>query len=194
MNDQSKKDIKHTATIFGAGALGTLGANVLGKKLGWSTSVKKMTALGTGTALATDYAAVKLNKHLDKEAMNNIYLEKIAENYQIPGHSGWGNKNLATGQVTLERPQYHEYANHIENKGFSTQLKYMSGGALAGGALGALWGLPFTGKALQIGALGAIAGLGVGAHTGRIAARDNALESINVAHPYILDLLKEDYK
>jgi hypothetical protein len=82
MSDETKNEILHTGTIFGAGIAGTAASTILGKRLGWSDSVKKMTALGGAAALATDFAAVKANKHIggdhSKQAsLANKYLNKI---------------------------------------------------------------------------------------------------------------------
>jgi hypothetical protein len=84
ISKENKNELAHTGVIFGAGVAGSLASNLAGKHLGWSNSVKRMTAIGSAAALATDYAAVKLNKHIGdhdqtKQASDmNPYLEKIS--------------------------------------------------------------------------------------------------------------------
>lgn len=68
MNPDTKRDAIHTGTIFGLGALGSAASAVIGKKIPKiGSSIAKMTAVGSGIALGTDLAAVKLNKKMDNK-------------------------------------------------------------------------------------------------------------------------------
>ena len=82
---EAKKELMQTGTIgamgFGTGAVATKLGKRFPTHLG--NHAGKMGALIGGLGLIGDYAAVKLNKHIEKTAndFSNKYLEKITAKY-----------------------------------------------------------------------------------------------------------------
>jgi hypothetical protein len=65
MNSETKKELANTATIGAAGAGTAALGTMIGKRMGVTHSTGKMALMGGALGLAGDYAAVKLNNHLN---------------------------------------------------------------------------------------------------------------------------------
>jgi hypothetical protein len=121
----------------------------------------KVGAIGGGISLLGDYAAIKINKALEKKAMDNRYLEKIASNvqeYRIKGikDTRLAKINTATDYASMFLPGIAapaaRYAAHgaagrdlrgafnEETRATSTAIAKSTGYGLAGAGLGALAG------------------------------------------------------
>lgn len=107
------KDVAHTGTI---GAMG-FGTSYLASRLvnGAEHSGNKKAALvGGALGLAGDYAAVKLNKHIDKgmdKLASNRFLEKIAKN-EVSHHTSGMPGSKAVLDVDSSG-----HVNHVHNQG-----------------------------------------------------------------------------
>lgn len=84
MSADTKGEIASVANIGLLGGITGTAANMFMKRRGIPIVGGKAFAIGTGTALAGDYVAVKMNKKIDKHFqkqasyVSNKYLEKIA--------------------------------------------------------------------------------------------------------------------
>ncbi len=141
-----------------------------------------MAGLIGGIGLAGDYAAVKINKKLEKKAMENKYLEKIAESYQVKGHPGLGHGVFSTPRINLSRPEYHQYAHAVEDHPVKhLPIATTALGALAGRVHAGIKGKKLKGLSTLVGAAG---GMVLGNHIAKNHAHNKALEGLGMVHPY----------
>ncbi len=143
----------------------------------------KIGAIGGAIGLAGDYAAVKINKALEKKASNK-FLEKIAEMYSVKGHPGAGRGIFKSPTMQLNREEYHEYAKGVH----SHPINMLPGATALGlGGLAAHIAHKRGGRPLVAGMIGASVGSLL---TGRIAdniAHRKTLEHMKMVHPHMLN-------
>jgi len=153
-------------------------------------------AVGGGLGLVGDYAAVKYNNHLNKQANStpsaspNKYLEKLAETYAVRGNPGLGSGLFNTPPVNLDRNQYHQYARQVDSSW--KPLGYGAGLGLTSGAVAAILASHTGGKpgltGVMAGGLGSLLGLAIGENE----AHKEALNDLDIMHPVLLDWKKEE--
>lgn len=196
-----KTELMQTATIGAAG----LGTGMLASKIGKAIPsigehAGKMGALIGGMGLLGDYAAVKINKALEKKA-SNAYLEKAAETYSVKGHGGVGRGHFPTPNLQLTRPEYHNYEEKVHSR--SNDYVPLIGtipGAILGAKIHHKVGPHLRGEMARAMhphmrhgsmSLGAVAGYHLANHIMKTRAHNLALEDMDIMHPA---LLKDKYK
>jgi hypothetical protein len=133
----------------------------------------KIGAIGGAIGLVGDYAAVKLNKKL----------EKVAEMYFVKGHPGV-NGHFKTPNLGLTRPEYHEYEHNVEYH--PVQRLPLVAGALGAGAAAA-FAHSRGGKPWAAAAIGSLPGLFLGRSIADRIAHTSALEKMKMVNPMLLD-------
>jgi hypothetical protein len=134
----------------------------------------KIGAIGGAIGLVGDYAAVKLNKKL----------EKVAEMYYVKGHPGDPYGNFKTPHLGLTRPEYHEYEHNVESH--PSQHLPLAAGALGAGAAAA-FAHSRGGKPLAAAAIGSLPGLFLGRYIADKMSHNSALEKMKMVNPMLLD-------
>lgn len=175
LNGAKPKATAKTATSFKS-PIKALGAAM--KSPGMKRGLK-IGAIGGAIGLAGDYAAVKINKRLEKKA----YLEKVAEMYSVKGHSGFGGLFKTPG-MQLDRGEYHDYVDKVESH--PSQNLPLALGALGAGALGYL-AHRGGGRPAIAATLGAIPGMYLGRHIANNMSHRSALEDMKMIHPNLLE-------
>lgn len=144
----------------------------------------KIGAIGGAIGLVGDYAAVKINKAMTKESMDNKYLEKVAEMYSVKGHPGVGYGIYKTPGIQMGREDYHEYAHKVE----SHPVQHLPAALmLGGGGAAAYLAHKRGGRPAMAGMLVGGAGAFLGRHIADNVSHIRALESMKMVHPRMLE-------